>query len=152
MPTLYTFFFFNDTATTEIYTLSLHDALPISPSRMSVGRAGAPGRGGPAGCGWNRMMQPCASTLAPAGVWGHLSRLSGTPSPSSSPGWARTTSFDTGHPLASTLVPGGVLGHLSSASGTPSPSESLPIGQPVESTRVPAGVLGHWSMPSGTPS
>src|SRR5437667_558417 len=26
-----TFFFFNDTATTEIYTLSLHDALPISP-------------------------------------------------------------------------------------------------------------------------
>src|SRR5256884_4876952 len=26
---LYFFFFFNDTATTEIYTLSLHDALPI---------------------------------------------------------------------------------------------------------------------------
>src|SRR3712207_9307592 len=26
---LYYFFFFNDTATTEIYTLSLHDALPI---------------------------------------------------------------------------------------------------------------------------
>src|SRR5215208_8420085 len=25
------FFFFNDTATTEIYTLSLHDALPIPP-------------------------------------------------------------------------------------------------------------------------
>src|SRR2546429_1219489 len=31
------FFFFNDTATTEIYTLSLHDALPICP-----GRNGAP--------------------------------------------------------------------------------------------------------------
>src|SRR2546430_4933948 len=35
MSSLYTapssyFFFFNDTATTEIYTLSLHDALPIS--------------------------------------------------------------------------------------------------------------------------
>src|SRR5437588_1544158 len=29
------FFFFNDTATTEIYTLSLHDALPISPTRRS---------------------------------------------------------------------------------------------------------------------
>src|SRR5690348_17698782 len=28
----YFFFFFNDTATTEIYTLSLHDALPISAS------------------------------------------------------------------------------------------------------------------------
>src|SRR5271165_6580871 len=31
------FFFFNDTATTEIYTLSLHDALPISVSGMLVG-------------------------------------------------------------------------------------------------------------------
>src|SRR5688572_31361076 len=29
------FFFFNDTATTEIYTLSLHDALPISPERVA---------------------------------------------------------------------------------------------------------------------
>src|SRR2546427_2975854 len=29
-PLLLRFFFFNDTATTEIYTLSLHDALPIS--------------------------------------------------------------------------------------------------------------------------
>src|SRR5438876_8267121 len=29
---LYCFFFFNDPATTEIYTLSLHDALPISTS------------------------------------------------------------------------------------------------------------------------
>src|SRR5688572_31558871 len=27
---IYSFFFFYDTATTEIYTLSLHDALPIS--------------------------------------------------------------------------------------------------------------------------
>jgi len=31
------FFFFNDTATTEIYTLSLHDALPIS-ARASPAR------------------------------------------------------------------------------------------------------------------
>src|SRR3712207_9561158 len=30
------FFFFNDTATTEIYTLSLHDALPISGFRTST--------------------------------------------------------------------------------------------------------------------
>src|SRR2546423_15661235 len=29
-PLIFLFFFFNDTATTEIYTLSLHDALPIS--------------------------------------------------------------------------------------------------------------------------
>src|SRR3990167_7162374 len=32
------FFFFNDTATTEIYTLSLHDALPILPLPMSTPR------------------------------------------------------------------------------------------------------------------
>src|SRR2546427_12413936 len=38
---LFSFFFFNDTATTEIYTLSLHDALPISRP--------ADGRGTPAG-------------------------------------------------------------------------------------------------------
>src|SRR2546430_4485128 len=31
------FFFFNDTATTEIYTLSLHDALPISRGRGGDG-------------------------------------------------------------------------------------------------------------------
>src|SRR2546426_12649076 len=32
------FFFFNDTATTEIYTLSLHDALPISRHSPGGGR------------------------------------------------------------------------------------------------------------------
>src|SRR5256885_10770255 len=37
------FFFFNDTATTEIYTLSLHDALPIYLER--VARAGDRQRG-----------------------------------------------------------------------------------------------------------
>src|SRR3989449_2990355 len=30
------FFFFNDTATTEIYTLSLHDALPICPGYVAA--------------------------------------------------------------------------------------------------------------------
>src|SRR3712207_8659116 len=34
---LYLFFFFNDTATTEIYTLSLHDALPISVVEVGKG-------------------------------------------------------------------------------------------------------------------
>src|SRR3712207_8143991 len=37
-------FFFNDTATTEIYTLSLHDALPIS-ARLPVAAVHAGGRG-----------------------------------------------------------------------------------------------------------
>src|SRR2546423_3149291 len=32
------FFFFNDPATTEIYTLSLHDALPICMARLSGSR------------------------------------------------------------------------------------------------------------------
>src|SRR5258706_5968032 len=35
-PLLFFFFFFNDTATTEIYTLSLHDALPISTHHRST--------------------------------------------------------------------------------------------------------------------
>src|SRR5690349_25177912 len=48
---LFIFFFFNDTATTEIYTLSLHDALPIFVRQalpvhgVQHGMAGAVGRG-----------------------------------------------------------------------------------------------------------
>src|SRR2546430_13890159 len=42
------FFFFNDTATTEIYTLSLHDALPIS--RRASRPASAPGPSGHRRC------------------------------------------------------------------------------------------------------
>src|SRR5258705_3378440 len=48
----YHFFFFNDTATTEIYTLSLHDALPICPCAWPAGR-------------WRP--RPCPGT-APAGA------------------------------------------------------------------------------------
>src|SRR3712207_8746623 len=44
-------FFFNDTATTEIYTLSLHDALPISelnsPAQLQYGPADADAAGDP---------------------------------------------------------------------------------------------------------
>src|SRR2546430_13577901 len=43
------FFFFNDTATTEIYTLSLHDALPICSAGI-----GAPGPTEP----WRRQRHP----------------------------------------------------------------------------------------------
>src|SRR5438093_13244206 len=42
--TLLCFFFFNDPATTEIYTLSLHDALPISPLRAQRAAGRRPGR------------------------------------------------------------------------------------------------------------
>src|SRR5215471_20033978 len=48
------FFFFNDTATTEIYTLSLHDALPIW--------SGRPGRLGWRGWSWGRSASDRKST------------------------------------------------------------------------------------------
>src|SRR2546430_15896824 len=59
-------FFFNDTATTEIYTLSLHDALPISfvsghshrsPNRKP--RTPWPGRAGAATCSWIAVNADC---------------------------------------------------------------------------------------------
>src|SRR2546428_7546614 len=54
------FFFFNDTATTEIYTLSLHDALPIS---QVAGRPLRTGRGDRLGQGAAR-----ARRCGPRGV------------------------------------------------------------------------------------
>src|SRR6266446_6388513 len=55
------FFFFNDTATTEIYTLSLHDALPISRRRRTSCSRGCPasvaGRGLCAGAESRRVPQ-----------------------------------------------------------------------------------------------
>src|SRR3712207_9378081 len=41
---MFFFVFFNDTATTEIYTLSLHDALPIWPRAHRLGSAQVDGR------------------------------------------------------------------------------------------------------------
>src|SRR5256885_16932795 len=61
--TLYFLFFFNDTATTEIYTLSLHDALPIwaassrerwAPSREEACRTSSPR------IGWTTRARPIA--------------------------------------------------------------------------------------------
>src|SRR2546429_4638599 len=67
---LVVFFFFNDTATTEIYTLSLHDALPISCVRHPAGAGGTArrtrcARGGkrgaaPAGGSFRRRLAPGA--------------------------------------------------------------------------------------------
>src|SRR5690349_23709487 len=48
-------FFFNDTATTEIYTLSLHDALPIS--AWEAPEAALPGRS----CGSARIRRRCVA-------------------------------------------------------------------------------------------
>src|SRR2546425_6787755 len=49
----YSFFFFNDTATTEIYTLSLHDALPISPGAVGLSLSA---RGSVGTCAWPGMI------------------------------------------------------------------------------------------------
>src|SRR6266496_6577607 len=49
LSVIFLFFFFNDTATTEIYTLSLHDALPISrrgTDRTHPGGQRLPSQGG----------------------------------------------------------------------------------------------------------
>src|SRR2546430_15941466 len=73
LPSIFFFFFFNDTATTEIYTLSLHDALPISlagnarcdrESRGRGGRVAARGRGLPgSGAGWDDRSEEHTSEL-----------------------------------------------------------------------------------------
>src|SRR5687768_18255435 len=44
LSSLFYFFFFNDTATTEIYTLSLHDALPICALQRPGGEVVHPAR------------------------------------------------------------------------------------------------------------
>src|SRR3989449_7008823 len=64
---LFSFFFFNDTATTEIYTLSLHDALPISVRRDGYGGGGDTGRGGGSGAARASRWRPwSASRPGPA--------------------------------------------------------------------------------------
>src|SRR5256885_7243908 len=57
------FFFFNDTATTEIYTLSLHDALPISQKWSSIPpSASGPGsHGGSSSCGSSKKIRSTRS-------------------------------------------------------------------------------------------
>src|SRR2546427_2792525 len=59
-PYLSFFFFFNDTATTEIYTLSLHDALPISWSGSTLSPMGKTGAGTE-----KRWRPECRASLAP---------------------------------------------------------------------------------------
>src|SRR3970040_2057363 len=62
--TLLFFFFFNDTATTEIYTLSLHDALPISTSRSTEPSSPSRYRSVPA-CGKDRSEEHTSELQSP---------------------------------------------------------------------------------------
>src|SRR3712207_7883780 len=68
------FFFFNDTATTEIYTLSLHDALPISPVASTPWVLRTPRRP-------SARSQPCSCWPSSAS-WASCSRSSSSTSPS----------------------------------------------------------------------
>src|SRR5438034_3350305 len=62
----YLYFFFNDSATTEIYTLSLHDALPICRQRRTAARCcSARASGGPAGHGAPRRARPASRSCGP---------------------------------------------------------------------------------------
>src|SRR2546429_9332129 len=62
MPLLSSFFFFfNDTATTEIYTLSLHDALPICLSTMPSKTGSCTYGPSPCVSSWSRPRSPNAS-------------------------------------------------------------------------------------------
>src|SRR2546427_12348807 len=61
LATCFLFFFFNDTATTEIYTLSLHDALPICRSTASCSST-RPGRSD----GWSSSERRCTSRTSAA--------------------------------------------------------------------------------------
>src|SRR5438067_11439923 len=67
---LFSFFFFNDTATTEIYTLSLHDALPISRRRPATDSSRRCSRAFPRG----RCASGCG-TAAPPRSEEHTSEL-----------------------------------------------------------------------------
>src|SRR3989442_6490277 len=57
------FFFFNDTATTEIYTLSLHDALPISRSATRSRSRSCPRTGTARTRSWARRSEEHTSEL-----------------------------------------------------------------------------------------
>src|SRR5260370_33252745 len=90
-PLYFLFFFFNDTATTEIYTLSLHDALPICAS-VPHGQASHLGTH----CGERRGFDPRR--------WPRIGACGGNRS--HAPGGVRATACDTcrlveDHPLAS---------------------------------------------------
>src|SRR2546430_8222278 len=71
------FFFFNDTATTEIYTLSLHDALPICrPRRPHPTRsAPRPSRPGRPSLSSRRSSRPCRRWWGSARSEEHTSEL-----------------------------------------------------------------------------
>src|SRR2546426_6368529 len=61
------FFFFNDTATTEIYTLSLHDALPICSARATAAAVATPSCWTSTTSAWPCWMRRSAERMLPNG-------------------------------------------------------------------------------------
>src|SRR2546426_6469527 len=100
---LFIFFFFNDTATTEIYTLSLHDALPIYGALL--------GRGAPRTLG-GRVPFRERQRASPSSVVLSAQRATSTQAPraaassvASSTAWARIPSASDGDGVVPVLIP-----------------------------------------------
>src|SRR6266436_1545734 len=102
------FFFFNDTATTEIYTLSLHDALPISAAVIEIATAAPWVRKWPSpwvrGPAWDGFWMLSAIWLVPIALW----LTYGYSDPESSPlnlfYFGLTALFWIGHRFSSTYL------------------------------------------------
>src|SRR5256885_17187731 len=65
---VFIFFFFNDTATTEIYTLSLHDALPISSSTVRHAACRVPSSTAPSARMWARSEEHTSELQSPCNL------------------------------------------------------------------------------------
>src|SRR6266496_4299788 len=77
-PTLLLFFFFfNDTATTEIYTLSLHDALPSAQRGEQPGTAALPASDAPVGGSVRGVATECMHLYREHGLATDASSLAG---------------------------------------------------------------------------
>src|SRR6266536_835899 len=165
------FFFFNDTATTEIYTLSLHDALPIAGSAMGTPRPGGPAtpdsgpgaRTGRCGWWWPPPTRPGCPN-APPGIWsptGPCPTATATPRPRPRvtrrrcrrPTWPRScaaTGYVTGSSRATSRSKTNWAGPTSRSAPTPRSADTTPwcaarsvsVGRPGSPTRHP-----RWPPP-----
>src|SRR6266446_6098864 len=130
------FFFFNDTATTEIYTLSLHDALPISAPGDAVDFDGAYAY--PADGSIVAVASVTTSVSATSGVRASAGASSQVTSLSLFKGEITAASV-TGetHALASTASAGG-------DTGVTGVTALVVLGQPVTPTANQQIALGDW--------
>src|SRR3712207_6005546 len=127
------FFFFNDTATTEIYTLSLHDALPIwlPPPTATSGRPARPGtdRGPPGPAGRAQPAARPAERAVAAPVRGAAARRADADRRRGSP--SRTGHRRPGPP------------------GSPRPTPRRgPVARSCRSRELRAAPARHWNRPA----